>query len=207
MKKDSVLIKTQPVIKKYGEYFNLAHVEPSSQIYGPGARFVIWFQGCALACKGCWNKEMWSFKNKKLLHKRQLLERILQAENIQGVTFLGGEPLHQTDNLWWLITQIRRRSSLSIFLFTGYEEAELVQLHQWPKMLDLCDIIALGRYDESQRNINQQWIGSDNQRILYPENSRETAQPEVINQVEIIIEEDECVRILGFPDETLVSLM
>lgn len=194
-------------MKNYGDNFNLAHIEPSSQIYGPGLRFVIWFQGCSLACKGCWNKDMWSFKNKLLVHKTQLLEQILQAENIQGVTFLGGEPLHQADNLWWLIEQIRRRSSLSIFLFTGYDEAELLPLNQWPKMLELCDIIALGRYKESQRNTIQQWIGSDNQRIYYPPNSRENVLPEAINQVEIIFEQNEQVRILGFPDDALLDLM
>lgn len=195
------------MLRNYGDYFNLAHVENSSHIYGPGVRYVIWFQGCALGCKGCWNKEMWSFKNKQLIHKTQLLERILKTINIQGVTFLGGEPLHQADNLWWLIEEIRQRSSLSIFLFTGYEEAELLQRNQLPKILSLCDIIAIGRYDERRRNINQQWIGSDNQRVIYPRNSREITQPEDINQVEIIIQKDERFRVLGFPDNAFLDLI
>ncbi|GAB4558992.1 MAG: 4Fe-4S cluster-binding domain-containing protein [Haliangiales bacterium] len=30
-------------------------VEPRSRANGPGARFVIWFQGCSLGCPGCFN--------------------------------------------------------------------------------------------------------------------------------------------------------
>lgn len=195
------------MVKNHGEFFNLAHAEESSHIYGPGERFVVWFQGCALACKGCWNQDMWSFKSKQLVHRQQLLDTILTAKNIQGVTFLGGEPLHQADNLWWLIRRIRECSDLTVFLFTGYEETELMHLKQLSNTLELCDIVTLGRYDESKRNVNQQWIGSDNQRVIYPAHSREKNQPKPINQVEIIIEDDESLRILGFPDEELIKSM
>lgn len=189
--------------KIYGEDFNIAHIEPRSHIYGPGERFVIWFQGCALACDGCWNRDMWSFKNKQLVYRDNLLEQILDTPNIKGVTFLGGEPLHQSDNLWWLIRKIRERSNLTIFLFTGYEEDELKQQNQLSSIHEFCDIAAIGRYRQDERNIHQQWIGSDNQMIIYPDGSREKMKPQKINQVEIIIDSDESVRILGFPDENL----
>ncbi|MBL4796928.1 MAG: radical SAM protein [Oleispira sp.] len=191
--------------KQYGDYFNLSHVESSSHIYGPGKRFVVWFQGCALACNGCWNKEMWSFKDKLLVQREQLLDRILNTSNIQGVTFLGGEPLHQSSNLWWLIRKIREHSDLTIFLFTGYEQEELESQNNFSNILEFCDIVTLGRYQEDSRNTNQQWIGSDNQSVLYPDNSREAGQPENINQVEIIIEDNESIRILGFPDDMLIN--
>ena len=187
--------------KDYGEYFNVAHIEPLSHIYGPRERFVVWFQGCALACNGCWNRDMWSFKSKLLIHRKRLLENILKAPNIKGVTFLGGEPLHQSDNLWWLIGQIREGSDLTIFLFTGYEEDELKQHNHISNIYQLCDIAAIGRYQADKRNTNQQWIGSDNQIIIYPDNSRESIKPKRINQVEVIIDSDESVRILGFPSQ------
>jgi anaerobic ribonucleoside-triphosphate reductase activating protein len=189
------------MVKDYGEYFNIAHIEPLSHIYGPGERFVVWFQGCALACKGCWNRDMWSFKSKQLVHRKSLLDNILHSPNIKGVSFLGGEPLHQSDNLWWMIRQIRKHSDLTIFLFTGYEEDELRQQNHLSNIHQYCDIAAIGRYRDDRRNINQQWIGSDNQIIIYPDNSRESIKPQRINQVEIIIDSDESIRILGFPDE------
>lgn len=192
-------------MKDYGNNFNLSHIEPSSHIYGPGKRFVVWFQGCSLACDGCWNQDMWSFKAKSLLSKEQLLAQILDAPEIQGVTFLGGEPLHQAENLWWLMRQIRKKSNLTIFLFTGYEQYELERFRYLSNIHELCDMVAIGRYLVGSRNINQQWIGSDNQMIVYPDKSREIVKSESINQVEIIIEDNESIRILGFPDELLVD--
>jgi anaerobic ribonucleoside-triphosphate reductase activating protein len=192
-------------MKDYGNAFNLSHIEPTSQIYGPGKRFVVWFQGCSLACDGCWNQDMWSFKDNVLIQKEDLLNRILSASDIEGITFLGGEPLHQAENIWWLMCQIRKHSDLTIFLFTGYEHAELQQLGHLSNIHELCDMVAIGRYQEADRNTNQQWIGSDNQVIIYPVRSRELTKPESINQVEIIIEDNESLRILGFPDDALVN--
>lgn len=191
--------------KDYGEKFNIAHIEPLSHIYGPGQRYVVWFQGCSLACEGCWNREMWSFREKRLIHRDDLLKAIIQAPDINGVTFLGGEPLQQSSNLWWLIREIRERTNLTIFLFTGYEKEELIEKKQFSNINEFCDIVAIGRYLSNQRNINQQWIGSENQTVFYPENSREVVRPLPINQVEISINSDETVNILGFPDEDLLN--
>lgn len=195
------------MIRDYGEFFNLAHIEPSSHIYGPGERFVVWFQGCALACKGCWNRDMWSFNSNNLVHKEKLLEEILSTYGIRGVTFLGGEPLHQAENLWWLIEQVKMRSDLTVFLYTGYEEDELRQQGNWSRIHRFCDVAAIGRYRFEQRNIGQQWIGSDNQIVIYPQNSKESSNPNLVNEVEIIIGPDESMRILGFPDNNLIEAL
>ena len=34
--------------------------EPRSRANGPGARFVVWFQGCTLGCPGCFNPHLWA---------------------------------------------------------------------------------------------------------------------------------------------------
>ena len=41
-------------------HVNIGHRLARSEIYGPGVRSVLWFQGCTLACKGCWNTQFWS---------------------------------------------------------------------------------------------------------------------------------------------------
>lgn len=193
--------------RNYGEYFNVAHIEPQSYIYGPGTRFVVWFQGCSLACEGCWNQEMWSFKAKELIHREHLLQRVLAQQDVHGITLLGGEPMHQSDNLIWLLDKIRRESKLTTFVFTGYEETELRSQGVLNSLYSLCDILATGRYDASQRNTYQQWIGSNNQRLIYPPSSREKVNQELINQVEVIIEESGSIRILGFPNDSLLSIV
>lgn len=190
--------------KDYGEYFNIAHIESESHIYGPGQRFVIWLQGCKLACKGCWNHEMWSFKAKELVHRDELLRQILDTPELKGITLLGGEPLHQCNNIIWLFNQVRARSKLTIFLYTGYEENELTQMGLWDELHALCDMIAIGRYRQELRNINRQWLGSDNQLIIYPDKTREKQQPKNLNEVELIISDSGALRVLGFPDQDLL---
>ncbi|MBB1505393.1 radical SAM protein [Pseudoalteromonas sp. SG41-1] len=166
---------------------------------------VIWFQGCALACQGCWNKAMWSFKENQLIHREQLLARILATPQIRGVTLLGGEPLHQADNVWWLFEQIKQRSKLTTFLFTGFEMSELKAFGFAERIENLCDIVAVGRYNDSLRNINQQWIGSDNQQVIFPNNSREQDDRVSLNQVELIIDDQGGITTLGFPSDELIT--
>ncbi len=192
-------------MKCYGDFFNLAHIESDSLIYGPGKRLVVWFQGCALACQGCWNKAMWSFKENQLIHREQLLERILATPQIRGVTLLGGEPLHQAGNVWWLFEQIKQRSKLTTFLFTGFEMSELEAFGFAERIENLCDIVAVGRYNESLHNINQQWIGSDNQQVIFPNNSREQDDRVSLNQVELIIDDQGGITTLGFPSDELIT--
>jgi len=61
--------------------FNIAHIEPSSFIYGPGERVVIWVQGCTLGCRGCWNRTMLSKRPKQLIAREELLQQILDLDS------------------------------------------------------------------------------------------------------------------------------
>ncbi|SBT18539.1 anaerobic ribonucleotide reductase-activating protein [Marinomonas gallaica] len=150
---------------------------------------------------------MWSEKPKKLLHREVLLEAILATEGIQGVTLLGGEPLEQQINLVWLLGNIREKSDLTIFVFTGYEVDEIERLGAYDDLQKLCDMIAIGRYRQSYRNVDQQWIGSSNQTVMYPNGSREKEQSQKMNQVEIIIDDNASLSITGFPDDDLVKTL
>lgn len=191
----------------HGESINVAHIESQSHIYGPGKRFVIWLQGCSLACPGCWNEEMWSFKPKTLVNRDQLLAWILSTPDIHGVTLLGGEPLQQAENVIWLLNRVKQDSDLSTFLYTGYEQQELHTMGLWDEMNTLCDMIAVGRYKKEERNIDRQWVGSDNQEVLYPEGSGENMLQSDQNEVEIIIHSDGALTVLGFPDTEMVDLI
>lgn len=184
----------------FGEHLNIAHIEPLSYIYGPGERFVVWVQGCSLGCKGCWNQEMWSFHKHNLIHREQMFDKIVTSQGITGVTLLGGEPLQQYENVLWLIQKIRKETDLSIMLYTGYNQAELQQYIWYPQLLEYCDLLIVGRYIEGQRNTSQQWRGSTNQEVIYPEMSRLVQRPQAIQEVEVIIDAFGKVTVLGYPD-------
>jgi len=184
----------------YGTQFNISHIEPATHIYGPGRRFAVWMQGCSLACKGCWNKQMWSFKANELHEREILLHRILNEPGIDGITLLGGEPLEQADNTLWLLKKIKQESDLTIVLYTGFTKAELLSAQLWEMLDSNVDLLITGRYQEQNRNIHNQWYGSENQKLIYPKGSRIEQLSQPLNEVEIIIEPNGEIRTLGYPD-------
>lgn len=183
---------------------NIAHIEESSFIYGPGQRFVIWVQGCSIHCKGCWNKEMWSFNTKNEISVSELIERISDEENnIEGITLLGGEPLDQFEEIIELLNECRH-IGLSTMLFTGYEMTEITEKGM-SSIKNLTDILITGRYDETKRTLNHQWIGSTNQEIHYLTERYNNFRNVNSNYVEISIDDFGKVETFGFPDEKLLK--
>ena len=83
----------------------------SSRVNGPGIRAVVWFQGCTLACSGCWNKDTHSFSKSAGIEigVEELAQKIAALPNLDGVTFSGGEPLQQAPELLMLMRRQRRR--------------------------------------------------------------------------------------------------
>lgn len=181
---------------------NIAHIEESSFIYGPGRRFVIWVQGCSIHCKGCWNKGMWSFEDKVILSIRNLLHKIeTEKEIIDGITLLGGEPLDQFAEVSELLIECKKLG-MSTMLFTGYEMIEIEE-KQMSLIFDNLDILITGRYDKTKRTLNHQWIGSTNQQIHFLTDRYANYKIENNNYTEVTINEDGRTTILGFPDKIL----
>jgi anaerobic ribonucleoside-triphosphate reductase activating protein len=177
---------------------NIAHIEEQSFIYGPGCRFVVWVQGCSIRCKGCWNREMWSFENNIILSVNDLVHKIRdELDFIEGITLLGGEPLDQFAEILELLQKCRELG-LTTMLFTGYEMEEIND-KGISVILDFTDILITGRYEESKRTINRQWIGSTNQQIHFLTKRYKDFQIENANYVELTLEENGKCTILGFP--------
>lgn len=183
---------------------NIAHIEEHSFIYGPKCRFVIWVQGCSIHCKGCWNKEMWTFDKKSTLSVKDLIYKIEnEKEIIDGITLLGGEPLDQFIEISELLIECRKLG-LSTMLFTGYEMTEISE-KQMTLILENIDILITGRYDMTKRTTNHQWIGSTNQEIHFLTDRYADFEIENNNYAEITINTDGSTTILGFPDKIFLE--
>ncbi len=176
---------------------NVAYIEEKSYIYGPGCRFVIWVQGCSIRCKGCWNREMWSFE-KNIEYTVVELVKMIVAENVEGITILGGEPLDQLSDVYNLCFKCQQLG-LSTMVFTGYELSEIDNTDK-SIIKTVSDILIVGRYDESIRTIEKQWIGSTNQQILFLTKKYADYEIQDANYMEIDIEENGKCTFLGFPD-------
>src|SRR5512140_423529 len=144
---------------------NVARVLPRSAANGPGDRFVVWVQGCPLACTGCWNPDTWPFERRDLREVDALVAEILATDGIEGVTFTGGEAFVQARALAELAHRVRG-AGLSVFVFTGHERAELTE-PEHRTLLALADVVVSGRYVEARRSLDLPWRGSANQQVHF----------------------------------------
>ena len=179
---------------------NVAQIVTQSSIYGPGVRAVVWLQGCSLHCSGCWNKEMWSHAPHKLYTIDELWEALCLGEGqVEGVTLLGGEPLNQAIATR-AIAKRAQSEGLSLVLFTGYELAEINDMG-CADILNDVDILITGRYVESLRTLEHQWIGSTNQEIHFLSTRYDEQILHNTNYMELEIGEQGDISLLGFPDD------
>jgi len=56
----------------------------ASRVNGPGRRAVVWFQGCTLACPGCWNPETHGFDDRPQRSVEDVGGWILGCPDIEG---------------------------------------------------------------------------------------------------------------------------
>ncbi len=137
---------------------NVAKIVHNSRIYGPGARTVIWFQGCSIRCEGCINPDLIPFIKREEISVKNLVKKV---EN-PGVTLLGGEPLDQ-DDIYNLLIEFKK-NNIGVVLFTGYEWADLTELQQ-SAVSETCQFAVLGPFDKNRVNPSLYLRGSENQEI------------------------------------------
>lgn len=181
-------------------------VLPSSSVYGPGKRWVLWVQGCTLACEGCWNVETWSRRRGQERTVSSLVEDIkANMEGLEGITVLGGEPLQQPDAVLSLMQQAKELG-LTVMLYTGYEPHEYTPVMQ--ACHDASDLLIGGRYVAEQRDPSLRWRGSTNQSFISPTGRYDPSSFEDFEEVEIIIDHDTGqITMTGYPDEELHALL
>lgn len=139
-------------------------VEPRSRANGPGARFVVWFQGCTLGCAGCFNPTTHEPAGGRTVAIDELVAELTRAApGIEGVSLSGGEPLQQAEAAR-AVLDAARALGLSTLAFSGYTIDEIRALPAGPAVLDRLDVLIDGRYVARER-LAIGLRGSANQRI------------------------------------------
>ncbi len=124
------------------------------------------------------------------------------ANGLEGVTFLGGEPLLQAKGLA-SVARAARGAGLTVMVFTGFtlEECRASPLPGVGELLAMTDVLIDGPYIAALPERRRNWIGSGNQRFHYFTKAYgpdiET-DPAYRGQVEIRVE-DGAVRMNGCP--------
>lgn len=142
---------------------------------GPGIRFAIWLQGCSLKCLGCFNPHFWNPNLGTVISVDALFLQIKAAmerfPEIEGVTFLGGEPFEQSTSVAVLATKVKSLG-LSVMTFTGYRFDELQDTSHSDfisrqDLLRHTDLLVDGRYETEKIDKVRPWAGSTNQNFHF----------------------------------------
>jgi anaerobic ribonucleoside-triphosphate reductase activating protein len=129
---------------------------------GPGRRVAIWFQGCSIRCPGCVSVDTWDERAGATGISEVLDILALHAEEANGLTISGGEPLDQPDALAIILSHWRSLSLRSALLFTGYE---MEDVRDWfAAHPSLVDAVIAGPFDPRAPQ-TLALRGSDNQRL------------------------------------------
>lgn len=133
---------------------------------GLGFRVTLWVSGCIHHCKGCQNKETWSFESGRefIDNDEEEIFKVLSLPYIKGITFSGGDPLCSYDDILALAKKIKDKfPKKDIWLYTGYTFESVFE--NFKEILKYIDIIVDGKFIEEQKDVSLPFRGSSNQRI------------------------------------------
>ena len=152
-------------------------IERESIVDGPGFRYVLFVQGCPHRCPGCHNPESHDFEGGTDMTAEEVFADIIKNPHLRGVTFSGGEPFEQVPALLKLAGMIKE-AGLSLMSYSGYtlEELRGRQDAETDELLGMLDILVDGRYVESLRNLTLIYRGSENQRVIDMNKTREAGE-------------------------------
>lgn len=116
-------------------------VETFGTLDGPGVRYVLFLQGCALRCRYCHNPDTWTMKGKNVTDSERVVEEILSYRSFigkGGVTLSGGEPLMQPAFALDIIQRCKKEG-----LHTALDTSGSVPLELSKAVIDEVDLVLL----------------------------------------------------------------
>lgn len=154
---------------------------------GDGLRVVLWLSACSHHCYNCQNPQTWN-PNSGIPFDESAKQEIfneLSKDYISGITFSGGDPLHENnlDEVLKLVYEIRiSLPEKTIWLYTGYNFDLLNSkyneykytpfaanadewLTRW-EIISNVDVLIDGEYIDEQRDVTKKWVGSKNQQVI-----------------------------------------
>lgn len=169
---------------------------------GPGWRFCLWVQGCSRHCEGCMAKATWDFDAGTSTDVQTLYGQVMSTPNIEGITFLGGEPFEQPEAVATLALKVKS-AGLSVVTFTGFIYKELLDSSNASiiKLLAATDLLIDGSFMEEYFDLNRPWVGSKNQQYNFLTSRYDKNHLSgVHNQIEVRIKTDGSAVVNGMGD-------
>ena len=131
---------------------------------GPDKRIGVWTIGCPHNCPMCINPELQVLNSTKEINIIKLSEILInesKKNNCHSITFTGGDPMYQREELLKLLEMIRPYFD-DILVYTGYEYSELEKTD-----IKNVDVLIDGKYIDELNEKDLPLRGSSNQNVIF----------------------------------------
>jgi len=160
-------------------YHNILHDDMSN---GDGLRVVLFVSGCEHRCSNCQNSQTWDCNSGipfDYKAKDEIFEQ-LDKDYISGITFSGGDPLNENNlyDVFNLVVEVfEKYPNKNIWLYSGYKWEEIFPIvdtddlkssdfYTRQNIIELCDVLVDGKFEQDLADIKYHWAGSTNQRVI-----------------------------------------
>ena len=163
---------------------NIAGIDYESIKDGEGVRTVIYVSGCSHNCYNCHNPQTHDVNygipfTEEL--QNEIIENIKKRPFLSGITWSGGDPLHENclDDVLKFTNKIRlSMPEKTIWLYSGYKYEFIFRgepsflsekgfnNYKRRKIIESVDVLVDGRYIDKQRDVTLAYRGSKNQRVI-----------------------------------------
>ena len=163
---------------------NIHSLETFGTLDGPGIRFVLFMQGCALRCKYCHNPDSWQTTTGRTMSVNDVLAEIepfvdYYTRSGGGVTVTGGEPTLQAP----FVTELFKACKARWGLHTALDTSGFCDYDHVRHLLEVTDLVLLD-LKIMDRDEHIALTGRPNERILrFAEQLAEEEKPMWIRHV------------------------
>ena len=151
-------------------YYSVHSLETFGSVDGPGVRFVVFLQGCALRCKYCHNPETWAEGGEEWTVDK-LFQRVWRYRNYWGkkggITVSGGEPLRQMEFLTAFFELARSKGVHTALDTAGqpFRPDDAAYLADFDRLMKSTSLVILD-LKEIDPEKHRRLTGKDNANIL-----------------------------------------
>lgn len=134
---------------------------------GKGIGIVLWVSGCEHHCIGCHNFSTWDSTSGEEFTEdtmNEILEK-LSHPHIKRITLSGGDPLATYNRATMLNiakTIKQKYPDKKLWCYTGYSYEDVKDL----VIMNYIDVLVDGKFIQEQKDLNLDWCGSTNQRVI-----------------------------------------
>ena len=136
-----------------------------SIVDGPGLRYTIFTQGCFHNCSGCHNPKSHDINGGYLKDIQDILSEITANPLLDGITLSGGEPMLQVKPLIEICKEVKAMG-LNIIVYSGFTYEEILKDAKKKELLQLCDMLIDGKFEQDKKSLALLYRGSANQRLI-----------------------------------------